>query len=243
MNRAGWLFLLLGLNVAAAESAPGSALGNAPAGAVIDFQAQAQRSAPNDLGNASMYVEANGVQPAELARRVNQTIAAALAAAKAHPDVKVKSGGVHTYPSYGKVSRVIESWRMRSELLLESRDAAALSEAIGKLQGSLVVGSINFSPAPETRRKVEDDTTLDALAIFQEKAARYATALKKSYRLRSMSISSQGAVSPAPTFRAMAMASDSVAMPAEAGDSQIVVIVSGQIELLTSETSATISKQ
>lgn len=239
MNRAGWLFLLLALNVAAAELPPS----NTPSGALIDFQVQAQRGAPNDLGNATMYVEANGVQPAELARRVNQTIAAALTVAKTHPDVKVRSGGVHTYPIYGKGSRVIESWRMRSELLLESRDSAALTELIGKLQGSLAVGNMNFSPAPETRRKVEDDTALDALAIFQEKAARYATALKKSYRLRSMNISSQGAVSPAPTFRAMAMASDSIAMPAEAGDSQIVVIVSGQIELLNSETSATISKQ
>ena len=171
---------------------------NKPSGTLIDFQAQAQRSAPNDLGNATMYFEADGEKPGELARRVNQVIANALVTAKTHSEVKVKTGTSNTYPVYAKNTRTIESWRMRSELLLESRDAAALSELIGKLQSSLAVGNLYFSPAPDTLRKIDDAMAMDAIAVFQEKASRYAAALGKPYRIVSINIGSNG-VSPTPT--------------------------------------------
>ena len=208
---------------------------NKPHGTLIDFSAQAQRSAPNDLGNATMYFEADGDKPGELARRVNQVIANALVTAKAQTEVKVKTGSSNTYPVYAKNSRTIESWRMRSELLLESRDATALSELLGKLQSSLAIGSLYFSPAPDTLRKIDDATAMDAIAVFQEKAARYAAALGKPFRIVSVNIGSIG-VSPAPTrydnMRMKTFASAAAPMPTEAGESQIVVNVSGQIELL-----------
>lgn len=202
-----------------------------PSGTLIDFQVQADRTAANDLGRATAYIEATAPNPGELARKVNGVMAGALATAKLESAVKVRSGSTHSSPIYAKGSRQIEAWRMRSELLLESRDAAALAELLGKLQNSLAVGSIGFVPAPETRRKAEDEATLDAIAVFQDKAARYAGALKKNYRIKSLHIGSHGAVPPAPTFRAMAMTADSAPMPVEAGESQVVVTVSGQIEL------------
>lgn len=228
----GLLLLAVGANAAEPK----------PSGTLIDFQAQAQRSAPNDLGNATMYFEADGDKPGELARRVNQVIANALVAAKAQTEVKVKTGSSNTYPVYAKNGRTIESWRMRSELLLESRDATALSELLGKLQSSLAVGSLSFTPAPETLRKIDDATAMDALAVFQEKAARYAAALGKPYRIVSINIGSNG-VSPAPTrydnVRMKLAMSAAAPMPTEAGDSQIVVTVNGQIELLDSVSAKT----
>lgn len=202
-----------------------------PTGTLVDFQAQAQRSAPNDLGHAAMYFEASGAQAGELSKRVNLVIAAALSTAKSHPEVKVKSGASQTYPVYAKNSRTIEGWRMRSELLLESRNTAALLELVGKLQETLAVGTLRFSPAPETLRRVDDEAAMDALGVFQEKAARYAAVLKQHYRIVSINIRGNG-VSPAPTERYVMMKATADTMPAEAGDSQIVVTVNGQIELL-----------
>jgi predicted secreted protein len=202
-----------------------------PTGTLIDFQAQAQQSAPNDLGHATAYFESTGSHPGELATKVNQVIATALGSARAAKGVTVRTGNTHTTPIYAKGSRQIESWRMRSELRLESRDAAALSELLGKLQATLAVGNIGFSPSPETRRKVEDAVALDAIAAFQEKAARYANALKRPYVIRSMNIGTHSAVPPAPTFRAAALSAEMAPMPIESGESQIVVSINGQIEL------------
>jgi len=202
-----------------------------PAGTLIDFRVDVQKSVPNDLGRATAYAEISGADAADVARRVNAAIAAGLAIAKAQPGVTVKTGNSHTYPIYGKGSRNIESWRMRSEIVLESRDASALSMLLGKLQAQLAVGQVGFVPAPETRRTAEDEAALEAIAGFQAKAARYAAALKKPYKIRSMNIGG-GAHLPQPMFRAAMMAAEAAPMPVEAGESNVTVSINGQIELL-----------
>ncbi|GAB1393129.1 hypothetical protein MASR1M60_12920 [Rhodocyclaceae bacterium] len=204
-----------------------------PAGTLIDFRVDVQRNVTNDLGRATAYSEISGSDAAEVARKVKTAIAAGLATAKAQAGVMVKSGNTHTYPVYGKSGRTIESWRMRSEIILESRDVAALSSAVGKLQGTLAVSNINFSPATETRRKAEEEATLEAIDAFRTEAERIATSMKKSYRIRQMSLNSSNQYpQPYPIPRgAMLMAAEAAPMPTEAGESNITVNVSGQIEL------------
>jgi len=132
-----------------------------PAGTLIDFRVDVQRSVGNDLGRATAFAELTGADAADVARRVNAAIAGGLATAKAQPGVTVKTGNSHTYPVYSKGGRTIESWRTRSEIVLESRDAAALSALLGKLQSSqLAVSQVGFVPAPETRRAAEDEAAL-----------------------------------------------------------------------------------
>ena len=122
---------------------------------------------------------------------------------------------------------------MRSELLLESRDPAALSAVIGKLQSLLAVGNIQFLPAPETRRKSEDEATQEAIETFRAKADRIAAAMKKPYRIRSMNIGGAGHYAPPVAMaRAAMMAAEAAPMPVEAGESSLTINVSGQIELL-----------
>lgn len=229
MTRA-WLLplLLIALPVLATD------LPARPSGTLIDFRVDVQHSVPNDLGRASAYVELTGSDPTEVARKVKSVIAEGLATAKAQPGITVKSGGTHSWPVYGKGGRTIESWRMRSELLLESRDPAALSTAVGKLQGgTLAIGNINFSPAPETRRKAEDDATLEAIEAFKTKAERIAGSMKKPYRIRQMSVNGSGNFpQPHPMARTTMMAAEAAPMPVEAGESNVTVNVSGQIELI-----------
>ncbi|MDP1524768.1 MAG: SIMPL domain-containing protein [Rhodocyclaceae bacterium] len=226
MKRTLLLFAFATLPVWAAEPTK-------PAGTLIDFRVDVQKSVANDLGRATAYSEITGSDAAEVARKVKAAIADGLATAKAQAGVTVKSGNTHTYPVYSKGGRTIESWRMRSEIILESRDAGALSTAVGKLQGSLAVSNINFSPAAETRRKAEDEATLEAIDAFRTKAERIAATMKKPYRIRQMSVNgSHQYPQPYPVARgAMLMAAESAPMPVEAGESNITVNINGQIEL------------
>jgi predicted secreted protein len=214
----------------AASPARAEAPSARPAGALIDFRVELQKSVPNDLGRATLYAEMTGADPAELARKVNAAIAAGLAIAKAQAGIAVRTGNSQAWPVYGRNSRSIENWRMRSELLLESRDAAALSTVLGKLQAQLAVAHVGFVPAPDTRRTAEDEAALEAIGAFQAKAARYAAALKKPYKIRSMNISG-GSHTPPPVYRMTVTAADSMPMPTEAGESNVTVSVNGQIEL------------
>lgn len=201
------------------------------AGTTVDLAASASRPAANDLAQATVFAEASGAAPGELAQKVNGLIADGLRTAKAYKGIKVQSGGTHTYPVYGKTGR-IDSWRMRSDLALESGDAAALSELLGKLQASLGVGNVQFLPAPETRKKAEDEAMLDAIAAFKARAKLAAEALGKPWRIKQLSINSSGGRPPVyPMLRAAAMAAEAVPMSLEGGESNVVVNVSGQIEL------------
>ena len=215
---------LLALLIAAPALAASSAGGTS-----IDLSAEASRPAANDLARATVFAEATGATPSELAKRVNGLVADALRTARSYSSIRTQSGTTSTYPIYGKGSK-IEGWRMRSDLSLESADTAALSELLGKLQASLGVASVTMLPAPETRRKTENDAMVDALAAFKARAKVIADAMGRTYRIKHLAINSSGRLPPIMRSAALASA-DAAPMPIEAGETLVTVAVSGQIEL------------
>lgn len=204
--------------------------GAAIAAPTIDLTADASRTATNDLARATLFAEAAGTAPADAAKRVNAMIAEALATVRAQAGIKVQTAGTHTYPMHGKGGR-IESWRMRSDIVLESSDIAALSDLVGRLQQTLGVAGVALLPAPETRKKAENEATLEAVAAFRARAKLVADAFGKPYRIKHLSIGGHG-MRPPPMMRAAAMAPmEAAPMPIEAGESTVAVSVSGQIEI------------
>jgi len=215
------LALLAALLAAPAYAAP----------TTVELSAEASRPAANDLVRATVYAEASGTTPGRLAQQVNGQIADALKTAKTYAAVKVQSGGTSSYPIYAKDGR-IEAWRMRSQLVLESRDSDAVSELLGKLQATLGVAGVVLQPSAETRKQAEDEAMLDAVAAFKARAKLLADALGKPYRIKQLSVHTSANM-PQPFARgaAGAMLASSAPMPIEAGESQIAANVSGQIEL------------
>ena len=203
-----------------------------PAGTLLSFSVDASQTVTNDLARATVFAEATDAQTAEVARKVNTFMAKALAVAKNYPDIKTKTGSTWTSPVYGKNGRTIESWNMRSEIQLESQKVAALGELVGKLQNDLAVSQITLQPSTETRRKAEEQATLDALNAFQAKALLIASNFKKFYRVINMNISAGNQGPVYPMVRSAMMKMDAAPMPIEAGDSVVTVSVSGEIELI-----------
>lgn len=224
--------LILLLSAAAVHAADGAA---PPALPTADISVEASRSAPNDQFRAQVYYETTEVSPGELARKVNSVISQALQTARSYPAVKVRTGGNMTYPVYGKNIRNIEAWRMRSTLALEANDSAALSELLGKLQQSMVIGGLNAAPSAETWKKIEDQAIGDALTAFEARARLVAASLNKKWKIKHVSVNTGGIQQKTimPLARsASVMAAEAAPAPIEAGDSTISVSVNGQIELL-----------
>lgn len=202
------------------------------AGTLVDLSAEASLPAANDMVRATLYAEASGNNPAELARRINGEIGEALRTARAREGVKVQSGQQATYPVYNQ-SQKVESWRMRSEIVLESRDQAAVSALIGQLQGMrLAVAGVSLLPSPETRSKVGDEAIREAIRVFQQRATLIAGQFGKAWKIKQISVS-QGSSLPQPMYRGarVAMLAEAAPAPLEAGESQVSASVSGQIEL------------
>jgi len=85
-------------------------------------------------------------------------------------------------------------------------------------------------PAPETRRRTENDAMVDALAAFKARAKVISDAMGKTYRIKHLAINSSGRMPPIMRSAVLA-AADAAPMPIEAGETLVTVAVSGQIEL------------
>ena len=197
----------------------------------VDFAAQGHAQAANDLAQAEVYAEVTGPDPQAVAKEVNARIRNALELAAEFDKVKTQTASTGTWPVYGKNTRSIEGWRMRTALSLESRDVTAMSELLGRMQSLLAIGQLNLIPAPETLLAAEDAATLAALKAFGNRAEMVAKALGKHYRIKTLNIGTQRM--PPPVFRASAanMAMEAASAPIEAGQSDVVIQVNGTIEL------------
>jgi predicted secreted protein len=222
----GLLAFLLLLGTSALAQAP------EPLFNLVTLTAQAERQVPNDLATAVLAAEADGTDTPQLASTVNRIMQAALAIARGYSSVQARSGNYQTSPFY-ESGRVVR-WRVRQQLVLESTDIAALSDLVGKLQATLIVAGINLSVSPESRRRIENDLIKEAFAAFEERARIVRDAAReKSYRIRSVNVTTSGPIYPTPmaALARPAPASPS-AMPAiEAGTSRILISVSGTIQL------------
>jgi predicted secreted protein len=201
----------------------------------VELQAEAQREVQNDLLNATLFVELNDANAAALADAVNKNVNEALRIAKDYKNVRVRSGNNQTYPVYARAN-VLQGWRGRAEIRVESKDFAAASALIGKLQAGMQLGNMTFSVSPEARRSTENELIAEAIAAFKARAEIVKTALAgRGYELQRLNVAN-GYNAPQPRFAAvarMAASSAEVAAPnLESGVSVVTVSANGAIEVL-----------
>jgi len=201
----------------------------------VSFQVEVGREVGNDRMLAILNATAEEKKPADLADRINSTMAWALDQTRANKQVTLRSGSYQTYPVYGD-NRKIVRWRGRQELQLESQDVDQLSQLVGTLQSQLQMQSMQFSVSHDRRQQVENELIEQALEAYQARAEIVRKSLgAKTYKLLDINIHSAGR-SPVIPMRAEAvstMSRSSVSKPAlEQGTSRVDVQVSGKIRLL-----------
>ncbi len=230
MGALKWFFLAASLALAGAALAAEPA----PRYNVVELQAEAQRELPNDTVTANLYVELNDGNAAALAAAVNKAANEALRVAREYSSVRVRSGNNQTYPVYAK-GNVLQGWRARAEVRLESKDFEAASRLIGRLQSGMQLGNIAFSVSPQARRQAENELIAEAIAEFKARAEIVRGALAgRSYKIQRLNVNT-GYSAPPPRFavaRVMAAGAPEVAAPNfDGGVSVVTVTVGGAIEV------------
>jgi len=219
---------LLAANASLAQQPPATAL---PASPSVTVTGAANTKVQNDSMMAMVRAEAEQTTPGAAAADVNARMAKALAAAKATPGVEAKSAGYSTWQQWekGKPGK----WRVSQTLSLTGADFPALAALLTKLQDEdgLLVSSIAFSLAPETRRRAEDALTKEAIRAWQQRAATASEALGfAAWRPGRVSVST-GDYAPQPRFDMMARAGAAPAsappVAVEGGTTELTVTVSG----------------
>jgi len=204
---------------------------------VLQFSASGAVEIQQDLLVLTLSATREAPDAALVQTQLKQALDAALAEARAAAQpqqMDVRTGAFGMYPRYGKDGK-INGWQGRAELVLEGRDFARITATAGKIQ-TMAISQVGFALSREARAKVEGEAQTLAIEQFKARAADLSRGFGfANYSLREVSVNSNE-MSPGPRPRAMAMEAKSAAysdapVPVEAGKAQVVVNVSGSVQM------------
>lgn len=206
----------------------------APPQNVLQLSASGTVEVRQDLLSITLVATREGSDAAAVQAQVKQVMDAALAEARksAQPgQLDVRTGNFNVHPRYTREGKT-NGWQGTAELVLEGRDFARVAQAAGRLD-SLTVGNMSYGLSRETRAKAEGEAQTLAIDAFKQKASTLAKDFGfQGYALREVSVNSENA-GPMPRVMAMkaSAASSDAAVPVEPGKANVVVNVSGSVQL------------
>ncbi len=204
------------------------------AGPVLALDAQARAAVANDEMVVVLAVERDGAQVGALNDAVLSQLNAAIAEARGVEGVKARLGSVYTQPNYTREGKT-QGWRVRGEIVLESTRMAALAQLGARLGERMQLAGVQFRLSSERRQAEEKRLIAEAARAFRARAADAAAAFGfAGYELKELALRSGGNVPGPRPMAAMARGGADVAaapLPTEGGDSDVVVGVSGSVEL------------
>ena len=213
---------------------------NAPAADprnVVQLSASGAVEVQQDELILTLGASADGRDASSVQAQLRQVVDAALTVARsqvAAPQMEVRTGQFSLYPRHGKNGE-ITGWQGRAELVLQGRDFARITGTAGKIQ-SMAISQIAFDLSREARSKVESEAQAKAIEAFKMRATEMARSFGfTGYTLREVSVNSNE-MAPGPRPRLMAAearmgAPSDAPVPVEAGKAQVVVNVSGSVQM------------
>jgi len=225
---------LLAASLLSTTAAMAAAQTVAPPSGVLSLSAQAATEVPTDVVHLTLAAEQEGPEPTAISNALSARTQAVLAQAKRTSGVEAQSGGFTIHPNTDRNGR-ISTWRGRSEVILKSKDFAAVSKLAGDLANQMQVQNIAFSLSREARQAAEQKLADQAVAAFRDKAQATTKLFGYSgYTIREVSLNESGGVMPMPRmYAAKAMSADAGApIPVEGGKSQVTVSVNGSVQMV-----------
>lgn len=206
---------------------------------VVQLSASASVQVPQDWLVLTLSVTRDGRQAQEVQQQLQQVLEPALRSAKAMAqgeDLQVSSGDLGVYPRHdGKTGKVVR-WQGRAELQLQGRDFARITQAAARIDG-MTLSNMGFVLSPKGKARVQEQAQTEAVAAFRERAQQLTQAFGfQSYSLREVRVQTQGGYAPRmhmaqASLRMDAAKAEADPMPVEAGTTEVVVEVSGSVQL------------
>lgn len=226
---------LLAASLLTTTAAVASAQTLPPPAGVLSLSAEAVTEVPTDVVQLTLAAEQEGAEPSAISSALSARTQAVLAQAKRTSGVEAQSGGFTIHPSTDRNGR-ISTWRGRSEVILKSKDFAAVSKLAGELASQMQVQNVAFSLSRETRQATEAKLAEQAVAAFRDKAQASTKLFGYSgFTIREVSMNdSGGVVPPMPRmYAAKAMSADAGApIPMEGGKAHVTVSVNGSVQMV-----------
>lgn len=202
----------------------------------LSLQASVSKTTVQDEMVVLLVVEREGPAIAALNRQVSSEAAALLAQVKGQAGVHAQLAGLSTSQVHGPQGQLLR-WRVRSELLLESKDLDKLAELAGKLGARAQLANVHLRLSNERRQAIESELLARAGEQFGAKALAAAKSLGyRGYEIREMTLNDEGAMpGPHPMVAAraemMASSDGSVPVPVAPGRVTVSIAYTGKIAL------------
>jgi len=134
------------------------------------LQESASRDVEQNVLVATVQAHAEATSPAEAQADVNEAMAAAIERVRAVAKIRAATGSYSVYERRDEDNRPVD-WVADQDLRLTSKDPAALLELAGSLQemGLNLIG-LGWQVDDDTRRKVQDELTIAAIATLRQRA-------------------------------------------------------------------------
>ena len=206
---------------------------------IAHLSASATVQVPQDWLVIRMTVQKEGTDAAQVQRQIKTSLASALTQAQSEAEataLEVSTGQMNVSPRYNREGRT-NGWNGMAELILQGRDIERITSAAGRMTG-LVVSQVEWQISPELLTQTQTKVQAQAVTQWRAKAAALTQQLGLSrYTIKELSLNPAGQ-GPVPGPRALPVAmmdtaadGRSAPLPLQAGQSQVSVVVSGQIWL------------
>jgi predicted secreted protein len=134
-----------------------------------------QESASRDVGQnvlvATVQAHAEAASPSDAQTAVNRDMAAAVLRVQAVSEVRAATGSYSVYQRRDRDNKLV-GWIAEQDLRLTSEDPSALLQLVGGLQeAGLNLNGLGWQVDEATRRKVQDELTIEAIATLRQRAA------------------------------------------------------------------------
>jgi predicted secreted protein len=211
---------------------------NTPAaqtGTRLNLDVAVRSKVANDEMQATFAVEKDGTDLGKVNEQVLQMLNAALDDIKKSPTIRGRLDSVYTNPNYNAQGKPT-GWRVRGEVSMRSLDFPAMANLTGQLASRLQMAGIQFTLSDTARQKAEKQLLNEAASAFKLKATNATAAFGfTKYRLVELNLGNSSNVIVRPMAAnvrgKLGDASAMNAAPVEGGDSEVILTVSGFIEM------------
>jgi predicted secreted protein len=134
------------------------------------LQESASRDVSQNVLVATVQAHVEAASPGEAQTIVNRDMAAAIERVQAVAEVRAATGSYSVYQRRDRDNKPV-GWVAEQDLRLTSEDPAKLLQLIGGLQETgLNLNGLGWQVDEATRRKVQDELTIEAIATLRQRA-------------------------------------------------------------------------
>jgi predicted secreted protein len=220
----------------AAGAAAAQTVSIAPPQNVLQLSANATVEVQQDLLTMTLSTTREAADAATVQTQLRSALDAALVEARksAQPgQLDLRTGSFNLVPRFSREGKMT-GWRGTASLVLEGRDFPRITQTAGRIS-TLSIANIGFGLSREQQARTETEAQAVAIDNFKQRADELAKGFGfGGYTLREVSVNAHqgGPVQPRMmAMEAMAKAASDAPVPIEAGKANVVVNVSGSVQL------------